>query len=85
MVGMVQKILHITPYSIPNNNYWAKVAVKSNPGIPEVEVPPLGAVSLDGSHPEPSTVHMVGVISIALLSLVRYCMMERRSFKRLNI
>ena len=81
MVGMVQKILHITPYSIPNNNYWAKVAVKSNP----VEVLPLGAVSLDGSHPEPSTVHIVGVIYIALLSLVRYCMMERRSFKRLNI
>ena len=31
----------MTTYTIPNNTYLAKVAVKSAPGVPDVEALPL--------------------------------------------
>ena len=38
---MAQKKLQMTTYTILKNTYLAKVAVKSAPGVPDVEALPL--------------------------------------------
>ena len=44
----------MTPYTIPNNTYLAKVAVKSTPGLADAEVLPLAVpghkVVISGSY-----------------------------------
>ena len=52
MAGRVRRKLQSTPCAIPNNTYLPKVAVKSSHGRPDVEVLPLGVVSLYGLHPD---------------------------------
>ena len=42
----------MTPCTIPNRPYSAKVAVKSTPGLPDVGDLPLGVVSLAGLSPD---------------------------------
>ena len=41
---VARKRLQMTTYAIPNNNYFAQVAAKSIPGLPDGEVLPLGVV-----------------------------------------
>ena len=48
MAGLVYATFQISPNTIPNNNYETKVAMKSTPGLADVEVLPLGVVSLAG-------------------------------------
>ena len=38
MAGVTRKKLQITTYTIPNNIFLAKIAVKLAPGVPDVEV-----------------------------------------------
>ena len=42
----------MSPCTIPNNTSKPKVAVKSSHGLPNIEVLPLGVVSLYGLHPD---------------------------------
>ena len=42
----------MTPSIIPNNTYLAKVAVKSTPGLADVEVLPLAVPGQVGLHPD---------------------------------
>ena len=42
----------MTPYTIPNNTYLSKVAVKSTPGLADVEVLPLAVPGQVGLHPD---------------------------------
>ena len=41
MAGVAEKMLQMNTYTIPNNTYSAKVALKSVPGVPDVEALPL--------------------------------------------
>ena len=41
----------MTPYAIPNNTNFAKVAVKSTPGLADVEVLPLAVPGQVGLNP----------------------------------
>ena len=42
----------MTPCTVPNSSYLAKVAVESTPGLPDVGDLPLGVVSLAGLLPD---------------------------------
>ena len=42
----------MTPCTVPNSSYLAKVAVESTPGLPDVGDLPLGVVSLAGLSPD---------------------------------
>ena len=52
IAGGLPKNFQITLSTIPNNTYLPKVTVKLSHGLPDVEVLPLGVVSLAGLHPD---------------------------------
>ena len=52
MAALVWKKLQMTPCTIPNNTCLQKVAIKLSHGLPDVEVLPLGVVSLAELHPD---------------------------------
>ena len=52
MAALVWKKLQMTPCTIPNNTCLPKVAIKLSHGLPDVEVLPLGVVSLAELHPD---------------------------------
>ena len=50
-----EKMCQMTPCTVPNSSYFAKVVVKSTPDIPDVGDLPLGVVSLAGLSPDGSS------------------------------
>ena len=50
---MIWKKLQTNPYTIHTNYYLPKVVVKSIPGLPDCEVPPLGVDEQGAAGPPP--------------------------------
>ena len=45
--------MQTNPYTILTNSYLPKAVVKSNPGLPDFEVPPLGVDVQGAAGPPP--------------------------------
>ena len=50
---MIQKKLQTNPFTILTNFYFPKGVVKSIPGLPDFEVPPLGVDEQGAAGPPP--------------------------------